>query len=81
MKNRQVVFVYDSHVCNLCHFVQISNFRMPAYGLNPSIDLEGCIRSLPANVFIKIRETLDRNPADRDWRALVRAVDQKYEIK
>jgi len=54
---------------------------MPTFGLNAKIDLDGSVRSLPGNVFLKIRDKLDTNPADRDWRALVRAVDQTFNIK
>ncbi|KAH3829693.1 hypothetical protein DPMN_102921 [Dreissena polymorpha] len=57
-------------------------FAMPALGLNPQIDFDGSINELPGNVFIKIRELLDRNPADKDWRALIRCVESnpKYKI-
>lgn len=51
------------------------------FGLNYDIDLNGSINELPAKTFITIREKLDTNPADRDWRALARVVENEYHIE
>lgn len=54
---------------------------MDSFGFSSQIDLNGSPTYLPADIYLKIRETLDTNPPDRDWRALVRAVEKQYRIR
>jgi hypothetical protein len=51
------------------------------FGLKNGIDLNDSIVELPAKIFSELRDKLDTNPADKDWRALARAVEKEYRIK
>ncbi|KAL4227378.1 lymphoid tissue lymphoma translocation [Mactra antiquata] len=53
---------------------------MSQYGLNTTIKLDGSVNDLPVDVFVKIRDELDHNPPDKDWRALACAVENKLVI-
>lgn len=53
---------------------------MSKYGLK-SLDLDVALTELPGNIFQELCKQLDNNPEDKDWRALVRAVEDKYELR
>ena len=51
------------------------------FGFRRDIDLNGSLNDLPGKINLEIRTKLDTNPADKDWRALARAVEKEYRIK
>lgn len=51
------------------------------FGLCSNIDPNGSINDLPGKTFFALRDQLDTNPADKDWRALARVVENEYKIK
>ena len=54
---------------------------MSDFGLSTKIDPDSPVSDLPGKVFISLRDTLNTNPADKDWRALIRAVENKYKLR
>lgn len=54
---------------------------MSEFGLNTKVDPNRGLQYLPGDKFLKIRNQLDTNPSDKDWRALARIVDGKYSVK
>ena len=54
---------------------------MSDFGLSPKIDPNGPVSTLSGSSFIALRDTLNTNPPDKDWRALIRAVEKKYRIR
>ena len=53
---------------------------MNSFGFRDQIDLDGSPNNLPCDIYMQLRDKLDTNPPDKDWRALVRAVEDKYYI-
>ena len=54
---------------------------MDSFGFSYQVDLDASPNNLPGETYLKLRDTLDLNPPDKDWRALVRAVEDKYHIR
>ncbi|XP_052794466.1 mucosa-associated lymphoid tissue lymphoma translocation protein 1-like [Mya arenaria] len=54
---------------------------MPVNGLNGHVDFDGSVNDLPGNIWIKARGMLDTNPANMDWRALIRTLETSKRIK
>ena len=53
---------------------------MSNFGFRSQVNLDGSPHDLPFDLYRELREKLDRNPPDKDWRALVRAVEDRYYI-
>ena len=54
---------------------------MDNFGFSNQVDLDASPNKLPGDIYLKLRDALDNNPPDKDWRALVRAVEDKFHIK
>jgi hypothetical protein len=51
------------------------------FGLKKGIDLNGAISRLPGKIYLELRDKLNTNPEDKDWRALAAAVEKEYKIE